>query len=130
MEFLRSTSAPAKTALIYITVGTLIMIWTGVYFAYHYNSDSNPDPVNYWISGAMATGLALVVIGLATGQIGRSAKPAESELPPITTPPVAVAEGQTTDHNPPVAVVAAQPPHVVQAARPMQPNTTNHPVGV
>jgi hypothetical protein len=123
MQFLRPTSSPAKTALIYITVGVLTMVWTAVYWAYRANEASNANPVPYyWIAGFMATGLALFVIGLATGQIGRAARPAEAApravvtAPPSAAPtpalnpaaPNQVATNQTPASQPaPVAVVPA-----------------------
>jgi hypothetical protein len=92
MQFLRPTSAPAKTALIYITVGVLTMVWTTVYYLYRANHATDSDPVPYyWIGGFMATGLALFVIGLATGQIGRASRPAEATPPAIVAPPAPTA---------------------------------------
>ena len=102
MQLLRPTSSPAKTALIYITVGTLTMVWTTVYYLYRVNHATDADPVPYyWIGGFMATGVALLVIGLATGQIGRAARPAEAAPPAVVMPPAAPVATTTNAQVPP-----------------------------
>jgi hypothetical protein len=115
MQFLRPTSAPAKTALIYITVGVLTMVWTTVFYLYRANHATDADPVPYyWIGGFMATGLALFVIGLATGQIGRASRPAEATPPAVVVPPVQTAQAEPANAAP----APAQP----NAAAPVQTN--------
>src|SRR5947208_208859 len=88
MQFLRPTSSPAKTALTYITIGSLTIVWTVVYWLYRVNhaTDDNPVP-SYWLGGFLARGLTLLVMGLATGQIGRAARPAEATPPAVVTAP-------------------------------------------
>jgi hypothetical protein len=80
MPTLSKPSTAARTALIYITVGTLMVVWTGVWrtFLHHYPPEN--DSTYYWCTGFMITGIALVILGLAVGQIGRSAR--HAELPP------------------------------------------------
>lgn len=112
MQFLRPTSSPARTALAYITLGSLIMVWTGVYWFYRVNhaDDTNQVPY-YWIFGFMATGLTLFIIGLATGQIGKAARPAEAAPPAVVTAPAPVPV-QTV----PVNQAPTNPPPAGQAA--------------
>ncbi len=96
MQFVRPTSSPAKTALTYITVGILMMVWTGVYWAYRSQNATDNDPVPYyWITGFMATGLALLVIGLGIGQIGRVTRQAEATPPAVVTAQPNVAPAPT-----------------------------------
>jgi len=86
MLFMPKTSSPAQTALVYITVGTLTLVWTGIWYLYLLNHHPESDAVFYWVGGLTLTGLTLVVIGLTVGHIGRAARPAES--PAAVTPPV------------------------------------------
>src|SRR5205823_3786670 len=94
------TSSPARTALMYITVGTLTLVWTGIWYLYLLNHRPATDAVYYWVGGFTLTGLTLVVIGLTVGHIGRAARPAES--PTAVVPPV-------TNTQPAVPPVASQP---------------------
>jgi hypothetical protein len=86
MPILSKPSAAARTSLTYITIGTLMVVWTGVHFAYLHKHppESGHDSVYYWVSGFMITGLALLIIGLAVGQIGRQARHAELPPPEVT----------------------------------------------
>jgi hypothetical protein len=90
MWFFSQTSSAARTALAYITVGALIVIWTGVWYVYLHNNP--PDITNpyYWCGGLFLTGITLIVIGFGLGRIGRSARHAETSAtiaPSITAPP-------------------------------------------
>jgi hypothetical protein len=118
-----STSPAARISLIYITIGSLIVIWTGVWYLYLHNNPpvvtdaAHLAPVFYWVGGLGVTGAVLIVIGLAVGRIGTSARQADvAHVAPVATDtngqPVAV---QTT--NPPVAVVTT-PAAAVPAAAP------------
>jgi len=79
MPFFRSkTSSPAQTSLIYLTVGCLMIVWMGVWYIYLINHPPQTPAVYYWLSGFTLTGLTLVVIGLAVGQIGRAARHAQA----------------------------------------------------
>ena len=77
--FTLSLSA-ARTALVYITVGALVIIWTGVWYVYLYNNPPETNSVYYWCTGFLMTGLAMVFIGLGLDRIGRSAR--HADLPP------------------------------------------------
>lgn len=88
MPLLSKPSSAARTALIYITVGAVMDIWTAVWFAYLRNHTPGEDLRYYWCAGFFITGLVLVILGLAVGQIGRAAR--HAELPPPEVTPAAV----------------------------------------
>ena len=80
MPLLSQPSSAAKTSLTYITIGALTDIWSGVWYIYlRQNPPENPH-LWYFAYGFLMTGLALVLIGLGIGRIGRSAR--HAELPP------------------------------------------------
>ena len=86
----------ATTALVYVTAGALIDVWTTVYFFYIRKAGAG-DATYLWISGFFFTGLVLMMIGLALGRIARAVSPAEVAPVPTTvvTPAAAL--------SPPVA---------------------------
>jgi hypothetical protein len=74
MPLVAKTSTAAKMALAYVTIGALLMIWSALTMYY------DPPTTNWgqlFCTGLLLTGVALLIIGLAVGQIGRAAKPAE-----------------------------------------------------
>lgn len=88
MWLVNQTSTAARTALIYITVGALTVIWTGLWYVYLFNNPPETQTSYYWCTGFLVTGVALVFIGLGLGRIGRSAR--HADLPPAAVPaPVA-----------------------------------------
>ena len=86
MSMLTNPAFGPKVALIYVTAGALIDVWTAVYyFAYGRGkmNDDNPGDDNttwFWVAGFFLTGLVLIILGLVLGPLGRAAR--ESELPP------------------------------------------------
>jgi len=99
MAIMNKLSAAVPTSLIYITIGTLIDIWTIVWLVYNPPETNNG---NFWIVGFLMTGLALLVIGLFLGQIGRAARSAE--LPPHEVTPAAAQAEQLAAAHPPLAI--------------------------
>ncbi len=79
-------STSAKTALIYLTVGALMSVWTVIYYIFQIRQGTS-ESVRFWCAGFFFTGLVLFTIGLAIGRIGRAARPAEV----APTPDVVVA---------------------------------------
>jgi len=71
---------------VYLTIGCLTIVWTAVWYVYLLNHPPETNHVFYWVAGLALTGITLVVIGLAVGQIGRSAKHAESTPPVVPAP--------------------------------------------
>ena len=59
----------ARMAIVYITAGTLIDVWTAVYYFLILRPESarNPnggsDSSLFWVAGFFLTGLALLIIG-------------------------------------------------------------------
>ncbi len=84
MWLFNQTSSAARTALFYITIGALIVIWTGVWYVYLYNNPPETHTIYYWCTGFLVTGLTLVCIGLGVDRIGRSAR--HADLPPQGVP--------------------------------------------
>ncbi len=84
MPVLSKPSSAAHMAIVYITVGTVVDIWSGVWCWYLRNYPPQTSVPFYWCAGLFLTGLALVVIGLALGRIGRSARHAEMPPPEVT----------------------------------------------
>jgi hypothetical protein len=74
-------------AVLYVTAGALIGVWTGTWYWYLHNHPPVEDRPYYWCLGFFLTGLTLFVIGLTLGQIGRAAR--HAELPPVEATPAA-----------------------------------------
>ena len=116
MAILSTPSGAFPVALIYITVGTLIDCWTLVAL-YFYPPETAWG--NFWTVGFLATGTALLVIGLLLGRIGRAARTAE--LPPEeVTLDVSDAERRAAENPPVVAATPVAPPDF-GAPQPSQP---------
>lgn len=119
MPILSHPAFGPRASLVYITVGTLLDVWVGVwYFAFARNGDHPlTSTTQFWLLGLFLTGLTLVIIGLLLGQIGRAAR--KAELPP---PEALAAEAriqQNAAANPNGMVAAAVAPGV--AAAPVAP---------
>lgn len=99
MWIVNQSSTAARTALIYVTVGALTIIWTGMWYVYLLNNPPETAMSYYWCTGFLVTGLTLAVIGLGLGRISRSAQTAE--LPPKEV--AVVAEVPTPAATAPVA---------------------------
>ena len=74
----------ATMALIYITLGALMVVWTVIYYIY-LNRYGASEESFLWCYGFFFSGLVLMVIGFGVGRIGRSAK--QAEVAPIVNPP-------------------------------------------
>jgi hypothetical protein len=85
MWLFNQASTAARTSLVYITVGAMTVIWTGVWYVYLYNNPPETHSVYYWCTGFLVSGLTLVLIGLGLGRIGRSAP--GTDLRPVVVPP-------------------------------------------
>ncbi len=107
MPILSKPSSAARTALIYITSGAILDIWTGVWFAYLRSHTPEGDTPYYWCAGFFITGLVLMVLGFAVGQIGRSAR--HAELPPPEVTPAAVNAEQTAAARAPILAQPTAP---------------------
>lgn len=130
-------SKAAHMAIIYVTVGALVMICSAFWYAWMYfhqapESDPHRDAWMYVCGAIFCCALAVFIIGFALGRIGRAGR--RAELPPevsttstaqpaVTSQPVvsaapgqpvalgqAVIPGQATTAVPPVASVAPTAP--------------------
>jgi len=101
MAILTKPSAAFSTALVYITVGTLIDVWTIVSLLFY------PPSTNwghFLVVGFLVTGIALLIIGLLLGPIGRAAR--HAELPPTEVTKAVEQAEQTAAANPPPVLTA------------------------
>jgi hypothetical protein len=106
MSLFNQASTAARTSLIYITAGTLVVIWTVVWYVYLHNNSPEPNNGYYWCTGFLVTGLALVFIGFGLGRIGRAAR--HADLPPEGVA-VAVLNPQPIAAAPAPVVISANP---------------------
>jgi hypothetical protein len=113
MRLFPTTSSAARTSLAYITVGALLVIWMCVWGVYLLNNVPDREGLRYLCLGLLISGLALIVIGLATGRIGGAARNADvvqavvappSTVDPDSQPLAAIAQPVPTDAVPPLAV--------------------------
>lgn len=109
------TFTAARTALTYITLGVLTVIWTGVWYVYMYNNPPAVHSSYYWCIGFLVTGLALVGIGTVLSFMHRPAQPVDlpAALVPmavVNAPPIAMAPAPVLapDSTPPVVVSNGQ----------------------
>jgi hypothetical protein len=77
------TSGSARTAVVYITIGAIMDVWTALWYVYMSRHGTASDGPYFWCYGFFLTGVTLIVIGLALGRIGRAARHAEA--PPDIT---------------------------------------------
>ena len=137
-ELLRSPSRSASGAILYVTVGTLMVIWAGLwYFYFLFPMPNPPQWQKFACVGTILSGIAIGSIGFLFGFIGRKAKSADnavgvapagpmvaaSPIVPIaasTGNPVAVADGR---------VVSTAPSRVVDATTAIRSGEVNSVVG-
>jgi hypothetical protein len=96
------TSGAARTAVMYITIGAIVDVWTVLWYVWMNKHGTATDAPYFWCYGFFLTGLTLMIIGLALGRIGRAARHAEA--PVDTTASNAALQAQQ-----PVARAAASP---------------------
>ncbi len=80
-ELLRSQSRSAAGAIVYVTVGTLMVIWSGLWYFYFLFPEPNPPTwQKFACVGMILSGFAIGGIGLLFGLIGRGAKGADTTV--------------------------------------------------
>lgn len=84
MPLLSKPSTAASAAVMYVTVGALIDVWSGTWMWYMTQHAPSFAWAWYVCLGLLLTGLTLVVIGLGIGSIGRAARHAELPPPEVT----------------------------------------------
>src|SRR5947207_1124157 len=112
MPLLSKPAFGPRTAIIYITAGALIDVWTGVwYFAFARGVDGAlTRNTQFWLWGFFLTRLTLAVVGVPLGHIGRP--PRRAELPPGEAAPAEAAIQQTAAANPAQIVAGGTVPNV------------------
>src|SRR5262249_56872712 len=74
-------SIAARLAILYITIGALMVVWTVIYYFFYLNHGTpEGDHRLFWCIGFFFTGLTLMVIGFTLGRIGQAAR--HADLPP------------------------------------------------
>ena len=73
-----SAKSPAtRAALLYITVGSIAIVWTLIWIVYLLNHPPNIPARIICVRGCLATGAIVLLIGICIGSIGRTAREAE-----------------------------------------------------
>jgi hypothetical protein len=103
MEQTTKGSAAARRAIYYLTAGSLLLVWGGVWWVYMGRHPPAHDVSWYLCYGCLLSGLSLAVIGLITGHIGRAAR--QADMPPTVS--AAPAPGQVQPVPGQVAAPAA-----------------------
>lgn len=79
LEMMRNQSRSAAGAIKYVTIGTLMIIWAGLWYFFFVLPIPNASPTHKFICvGTILSGIAIVLIGLLFGSIGRGAKGADT----------------------------------------------------
>ena len=85
-------SGAAPATLVYITLGAIMTVWSGIWYMYLLNNPPQHPVINYICYGFLITGIVLLVIGIILGPISRWAR--HAELPPQEATPSAVESEQ------------------------------------
>jgi hypothetical protein len=100
MPILSQPAFGPVTALAYVTGGTLMCVWTLVwYFTRDYELTRSQW---FWVAGIFLSGLTFVLLGVLLGPLGRAAR--KSEMPPNEVTGAETAVQQTAAANPPAVV--------------------------
>jgi len=87
-ELLRSPSRSARGAIAYVTVGTLMVIWAGLWY-WFFVTPQSPGMHKFLCVGIILSGFAIGIIGLLFGMIGRGAKAADNAVGVAPAGPIA-----------------------------------------
>ncbi|MBY0527224.1 MAG: hypothetical protein K2R98_27765 [Gemmataceae bacterium] len=118
MPILSKPSAAAKTSLYYITAGSLLGIWSGIWYWYMRQHPPTSDVPYFFCWGFLLTGVTLLVIGFALGRISRAAR--DAELPPEEVTAAAAQAEQTAAARAPI--MAPMNPAMPMMGNGMMPN--------
>jgi hypothetical protein len=103
-----------RTALAYVTGGTLLCVWTVVWYSTREYDLTRSQW--FWVAGLFLSGLTFVFLGLLLGPLGRAAR--QAELPPTEAVNAEAAIQQTAAANPPAVIT---PPGAAPTANPAVP---------
>jgi len=109
-----------RTALIYVTVGTLIDVWTIVWYFTH--EEGRTVITHFWVIGLVLTGLTFVTLGLLLGRLGQAAR--QAELPPsqVLHTEAEIQKIAAASTGNPLNIQPATPPQNITQAQPTAPN--------
>jgi len=105
MPLLSKPSFAPRTALIYITVGALLDVWTVVWYFWFARDQQGyiSRDTWFWLSGLFLSGLVLMLIGFYLGRIGRAARKAETPPSDVEADEAAIQQTAAATPNPVVA---------------------------
>jgi hypothetical protein len=66
-------SSVAPAALTYITIGGMLTVWSGVWFAYEQNAEHASRAIIYICAGLLLSGIGMLIVGLVLGWIAHRA---------------------------------------------------------
>lgn len=108
MALLTNPAFGPRIAFAYVTIGSLIDVWTAVYYwVYVRGVDQSEVPGHtwFWLLGLFLTGLTLILLGIIIGPLGQYAR--KAELPPPEAQQAEAAIQQTGAAHPPPVVAGA-----------------------
>ena len=77
-----------RSAVIYITVGAITIVWCAIWFVYLNNNPPNTNTTYYWCFGFLLSGVMLALIGLGIGRLSSIERPGRQVVPPpVQAPP-------------------------------------------
>jgi hypothetical protein len=96
MPILSQPAFGPRTALAYVTGGTLLCVWTLVWY---FTRDSEMTRSQwFWIAGLFLSGVTFVFLGMVLGPLGRHAR--QAEMPPMDVTNAEAAIQQTAAAHP------------------------------
>jgi hypothetical protein len=114
----RQPSPSTGISIMYITVGILLAIWSAVWYYFLHHQEQPASDWKYFVCyGLFFSGLALLIIGILVGRIGRAAQHADipvGQMTSATVEPTNTA-GQTVPPEAAPATPAATPAVAVPA---------------
>ena len=103
MAILSNPAFGPRTALMYITGGLLLDVWTlAYYFAFVRPEGATSNTAWFWLLGLGVSGLVLILVGVFLGPIGQMAR--RMELPPADAMQAEATIQRTAAANPPPVV--------------------------
>jgi hypothetical protein len=75
MSLFNTAVSIPRSAVTYVTIGALTLVWSGIWYVYVLNEPTHGETTLYWCYGFLLTGLTLVLIGLAIGWVARIRRP-------------------------------------------------------
>lgn len=118
MPIMSKPSSGPRTALTFITIGSILTIWMGVMMA---RGTGAEEPWKTIVLALFLTGLAFLVIGFSVGYIGRAAR--NAELPPQEALNAMARTERAAAAQPPAPAPAPQPQPQPPANVPIPPTS-------